>query len=516
MKRRDLLKSTIAAPAILAGGLGEAEAAPRFDGMNVILFITDQERAPQHFPPGWVRRNQPATQQLINTGISFNRAFCSACMCSPSRASMMTGYFPAQHGVTDTLAFNDGFAADDTSLPLNLPNIATTFAAAGYNVVYKGKWHLSKPLSDPSDRDAFAPADAAQYGFSRWDPPDAGENQDISQFGGGRAANDRRFIRQRGPVGQGDEGTLAYLRNPARRQQPFCLIVSLVNPHDVLAYPRSWRVGGYRSNSWLQGDIDLPPTWNEQLRNKPTVQRAMLPVFAKGIGILGTRKRKLNYINFYGNLISEADKYLGQILEVLEETGLRNNTVVIKTSDHGEMGLAHGGLRQKAFNFYEETLRVPLIFSNPRLVRRRRQSNALVSHVDLLPTLASLFNVPAAARADWQGVDYSRIVNGGRRPVQDYVAFTFDDIRMAQNVEQIVPPPNRIVSLREHRYKLARYYDGDGVVPDQWEMYDLLRDPLERVNLAAPGFRRNRQQQVQFDRLQNKLAAVQATRLQPL
>jgi arylsulfatase A-like enzyme len=159
---------------------------------------------------------------------------------------------------------------------------------------------------------------------------------------------------------------------------------------------------------------------------------------------------------------------------------------------------------------------VPLIFSNPRRFRRRRQSNALVSHVDLLPTLASLFNVPPTARANWQGEDYSRIIAGNARRTQNYVAFTFDDIRMAQNTEQVVPPPNRIISLRESRYKLARYYDGDGVVPDQWEMYDLDRDPFERTNLADPNFRRNRQQQAHYERLQAKLANVQETRLQPL
>ena len=516
MKRRDLLKRTIAAPAIIAGGIREAEAAPRFEGMNVILFVTDQERAPMHVPAGWVRRNQPATQRLINSGLSFNRAFCNACMCSPSRASMMTGYFPAQHGVVDTLSFDTDYSAGETVLPLNLPNLATTFEAAGYSVAYKGKWHLSKPLSDSSDGEAFTPADTAQYGFDRWNPPDAGENQDIPQFGGGRAANDRRFIQQRGSVADGNEGTLAYLRNPARRQQPFFLVVSLVNPHDVLAYPRTWRVGGYRSDRWLQGELDLPPTWNENLRTKPSAQAAMLRAFNKGMGVLHTRQRRLNYINFYGNLISEVDRHLGEMLDVLEETGLRDNTLVIKTSDHGEMGLAHGGLRQKSFNFYEETLRVPLIFSNPRLFPRRRESNALVSHVDLLPTLASLFNVPRRARADWQGVDYSGLIRGGKRPVQNYVAFTFDDIRMAQNSEQVVPPPNRIISLRESRYKLARYYDGAGVEPDQWEMYDLQRDPLERINLAAPGFQRSPEQQKQLARLQTKLANVQATRLQPL
>ena len=89
---------------------------------------------------------------------------------------------------------------------------------------------------------------------------------------------------------------------------------------------------------------------------------------------------------------------------------------MIATADHGEMGTAHGGLRQKNFNFYEESTRVPLVYSNPRLFPRPRTSDALVSHVDFLPTLASLVGAPASARSAWQGIDYSdQILSASRR-----------------------------------------------------------------------------------------------------
>ena len=84
-----------------------------------------------------------------------------------------------------------------------------------------------------------------------------------------------------------------------------------------------------------------------------------------------------------------------------------DNTLVIATADHGEMGTAHGGMRQKNFNFYEESMRVPLVYSNPRLFKTAKTNHSLVSHVDFLPTLASLVGAPAAARSAWQGVDYS-------------------------------------------------------------------------------------------------------------
>jgi choline-sulfatase len=179
--------------------------------------------------------------------------------------------------------------------------------------------------------------------------------------------------------------------------------------------------------------------------------------------------------------------------------------------------MAHGGARQKSFNVYEESLRVPLVFSNPRLFPEARQSDALVSHVDLLPTLASLLNAPDAARAEWQGRDYSALLRDpAASPVQDAIVFTYDDIRCAQNTPQVVPPPNRITCIREERYKLARYYDGDGVTPEQWEMYDLAEDPIEAINLAHPEARLDGEQTAALMRLREKLAEVEATRLQPL
>jgi len=191
--------------------------------------------------------------------------------------------------------------------------------------------------------------------------------------------------------------------------------------------------------------------------------------------------------------------------------------LIIRTSDHGEMGLAHGGLRQKNFNFYEEALRVPLIYSNPLLYRKPLSVKGLVSHVDLLPTLASLLNAPAAARAGWQGIDYSTTVLDAQESfIQDYIVFTYDDFQSGQAHGPYPRPPNHIVSIREQRFKLAEYYDADGVVPSEWEMYDLALDPLETTNLAyqiasqPPSVRR------EFKRLREKLRAVQATRLQPL
>jgi arylsulfatase A-like enzyme len=161
---------------------------------------------------------------------------------------------------------------------------------------------------------------------------------------------------------------------------------------------------------------------------------------------------------------------------------------------------------------------VPLVYSNPKLFPKPVQSDALVSHVDFLPTLASLAAAPKGARANWQGRDYSKLVlnpssNGS---VQDYVVFTYDDFQSGQKSPPYPKPPNHIVSVREGRWKLAKYYDVEGKRPPQWEMYDLKTDPLEKTNLAFSGHKRTPRQEEELKRLKRKLAQVEKTRLQPL
>jgi arylsulfatase A-like enzyme len=521
-----------AAAALLSRGLGvdAAFGAPKNEGLNgknVILFLTDQERAIQHFPADWMRENLPGMRRLRRHGLSFETACTAACMCSPSRSSLMTGYFPAQHGVKYTLESNmeaSEFPQVNLPLPESLPNLGTVMKAAGYDVVYKGKWHCAKP-ADGTDE----PSDLERYGFDRWDPPDAGANQSIPQAGGGYTNNDGRIIESKGPYQEAKEGAMQYIESVASAQQPFFLVISLVNPHDVLFYPsKTFEESGYDS-SWLAGDIEVPSTNEEDLSTKPSVQEEFLKIF----NLTGKPKKeaeKRAYLNFYGNLMRSSDNYLVEVLNKLEAKGLYEDTLIIRTSDHGEMGLSHGGLRQKNFNFYEESLKVPLVYSNPKMFSRPETSDALVSHVDLLPTLASLAEAPKSARRNWQGVDYSDIVlnpGKGKEP-QDYVAFTYDDFQSGQAHGPYPKQPNHVRSIREKRWKLAKYVDiktevkegkpveKAGPKPPQWEMYDLKSDPNEEINLAFEGYERTPAQEAQFTRLKKKLERVEKTRLKPL
>jgi arylsulfatase A-like enzyme len=523
MTRGELLKAAaVAVPGLLLGrsaGAAAARTSPSrppaptrgIRGMNVLLFLTDQQRAIQHFPPGWGTRNMPGMTRLHRHGMLFDHAFTNACMCSPARSTLMSGYFPAQHGVKYTLETDmPAPQYPQVELATSFKNLASVSIAAGYVPVYKGKFHCNKP----ADGSTWVPNDVNKYGFTRWDPPDAGADQSLPEEGGGIYDNDGRFMNSEGTPETGTEGAVQYLRDTAAQSQPFFMVVSLVNPHDVLFYPSSYVDGGY-DNAWLDGEIGLPATVNEDLSTKPTVQRQFLRIF-NATGPIPTPQMKRNYLNFYGNLMKASDSYLVKILDTLEAVGLRKNTLVVATADHGEMGTAHGGMRQKNFNFYEETTRVPLIYSNPRLFKRPETNHSIVSHVDFLPTLASLLGAPADARDNWQGVDYSdQILRRTRRPPQSYTVFTYDDWQSGQSHGPYPKPPNHIVSIREHRYKIARY-DVHGKVRPQWEMYDLKTDPLERTNLAYKHYRRTPEQEREYKRLRRKLARVERTRLQPL
>src|SRR5690349_7915222 len=125
LTRSELLKTAAVAggSALLAGAPAAEAAAPRTKGMNVLVFITDQDRAIQHFPPGWTRRNLPGYSRLLRNGVSFDNAVANACMCSPSRSTLLTGYMPAQHGVKYTLEEDmPSPKYPQVELPTSLPN----------------------------------------------------------------------------------------------------------------------------------------------------------------------------------------------------------------------------------------------------------------------------------------------------------------------------------------------------------------------------------------------------------
>ena len=519
---------------------------------NILLLITDQQRYPCHWPDysGWLRDLTPNQHAMEQHGLTFHRAFTNTSMCSPSRATLLTGRYPAQHGVTLTHTqadlrpdlgnspavvrelvgmmrgpnaprrralrnFGRGLiqagprSGNEPELQPDTQSLAHVLRKRGYEVAYKGKWHLTHPShGEGAMLGGWTQADAERirddYGFADWEPPDAGENAKAEHFGAGNA----------GPLQLGwDEVYTRQVESWLGREglpEPFCLVVSLVNPHDVLGYPAQHVIGGYPEDGYMDLGVQLPPTVDERLRDKPSIHELMKMGMAAYLGPLRSNDEKLEYVNFYAHLHRVVDEQLGRVMAALgdpEDPGsVRSRTLVVRCADHGEMGLSHGGLRQKAFNAYEETIHIPLVVSNPVLFPRPAHSDALVSLVDVLPTIAGLAGTRLDGRA--KGRDLAPVIASRARPererlrlteadlaqiaehpepaesIQDDIHFTYDDHQAATALQNVPGQPNRIRAVRTGNAKFALYFDPSGEKDPEYEMYDLERDPDERDNLV--------------------------------
>ena len=471
---------------------------------NVLIIITDQEREVMHWPAGWAEANLPARRRLMANGLHFTRAQCNTAACSPSRATFMTGLYPAQHGVKNVLAFDsprDRVQHRLNVLPSGLPNLATVMAAAGYHVVLKGKLHLTHPVAYDAvrKRHYWSDADVAhlrdRYGFHGWNPPDMSDPQSLSDLGGGAINNDGRFVDGSGTAAgvtraydELHRESAVHFLNTYDGEKPFCLIVALVNPHDVQEYPGrgvrgvamspTYVRGGYRLEDFKDLPIDLPPNIEDDLSTKPSVHNSFRQFLAIGAGHVRTRERQLAYARFYAYLNQQVDAQILKLLDALDARGLTNDTLILRTSDHGELAMSHGRMRQKFYNAYRETLSVPLIVSNPRLYPEPRSTDAFASLVDVVPTLAAVAGTPEPQQYGFKGQDLTPILSNPNASVQDVLHFSYEDDVFP------VKGANCIRAIVERDWKYAVYYDPFAGAPTEYEMYDLKRDPLELTNLA--------------------------------
>lgn len=504
--RREFLGGAAAAGA-LTGALGALHgtsraSVPRGSGVadlvrdrigdrpNVLVLWTDQERAVQHWPDGRFDELMPSMRRLARHGLTFRNAFTAAAECSPSRATFMTSTYPVVNGVKRTL-----------TLPLERTQATMVRLAreAGYQVAYKGKWHLAQGslanLEQAAGADPSAPfpflwseADVGYmeraYGLARWNPPDAGNAETLpSTGGGGIADNDGRFVRGVTNLASGQtpgwgESTLEFLERYEPGDGPFCLFVSLVNPHDIGFFPTVFETAGYERAEFAGTGIALPDNADDSLETKPSVQ-AMYRSYLESTQPMAGEQDRLDYVNFYAYLHGIANSHVEAVLDALDRRGLTEDTIILRFSDHGEQGLSHG-LRQKMYSAYDETIRVPLVISNPRLFPQPVETDSLASLLDLLPTVASMLGagdrVPQAPRA--RGVDLGPVLEDPAATVQSSVHFTYDDIAgLAGDVA------GHIRALRTDDMLYAVYYDLTGSTLE-YEAYDVASDPGELVNLA--------------------------------
>ncbi len=494
MNRREFLKlaalgglSSLVLPSSGCGsGQGGDSSSPFFDHPpNILILMTDEQRAFQHWPAGWAEANLPSFNRLRAHGLNFNLAFTNSCQCSPSRSTFLTSTYAPVNGVTITPG----------TLTTGLPNLASILASAGYNVVYKGKWHLTAAYvspfapSTPEDIQNIIENDQgleASYGFSRWNSPDAGTSAsastiDMQTLGGGKAANDARYVSgfSYGP----NAGNVLQFIQQYHSDAPFCLIVSLVNPHDVYVYPSAINISGYDPEQFASLPIELPATWNEDLSTKPSVQAAFKnalnqewPFSESEPGIL--------YPRFYAYLNKLVDSWIVEILDALDAKRLTERTLIVRVADHGELGLSHG-LRQKDYTAYEEMIRVPMVFSNPVLFPVPLETDALASLIDVLPTLLNVVGLKSAS-GQWnlKGKDLTALFSRPSGSVQDRILFTYDDQLLLDQKAFDFQGPAHIRCIRERDWKYAMYFDPTCQFDPEYEMYDLKNDPLETFNLA--------------------------------
>lgn len=425
---------------------------------NIVVIITDQQRALQHWPADWVAKNLPATQRLIDTGMSFTRAFSAANECSPSRATFVTSTYDTINTIWRTGPPND--LPLPPPAPGGLPNLASVLKQAGYQTFWKGKWHLLQTPAPTLDG----------YGFSGWDPPDAGTSlANDRTLGGGNPDNDGRFAAD----------AVRFLQS-WKSSDPFLLVVSLVNPHDVHVYTQNWASAGYPATIPDMG-VGLPDNANDPLDDKPGAQLAFRTSFdASPTFAITPPNTPAGYVNFYAYLQTVVDVEIGKVLDALHAASLSDQTLVVRMADHGEMAMSHG-LREKMYVAYDEAIHVPLIFSNPLAFPQGVATDAMASLLDLVPTLASVAGLPR--QTGLYGQDLTPVLSGTQPSVQDAVLYVYDD---QFNVSDAIVPTH-IRAIRTPGWMYAIYFsETNPDLPPEFEMYDLTADPGQMTNLLTP------------------------------
>jgi len=462
MKRREFVKTAgvAAAGVALAGDLLKAsDARP-----NILFIEVDQMRFPR-----WTMPCTPNIDRIAKQGVSFSKHFTSAVPCSPSRACLFTGTYTTQNKMFTNCDFVEGKL--QPSLSPKIPNLGHIFSKAGYRTPYRGKWHLTRK-ADRNKKDALI-----DYGWEGWKPPEA-------PFGG-PPYNGQLMD----PVYANE--AIEWLNKSESKKQPWFLVCNLVNPHDICAFPR------YYPHEKLEGIKHSKPAdnWTDDLSTKPKVQLEYQRRYVSVGGPIDVNNADAwrRYLDYYVECEDMVDKQVGRLLDALEKSGHKDNTIVVFTSDHGEMAGSHK-LRTKGNFAYEEVMNVPLIFAWPGRIDPGRTTESLASNVDVMPTLAALAGI---SNANYMaGKDLSAVLkNPGSGAAREEVLYHSDweisfTVGKGADENSIYENPSHIRAIRDQDWKYA-YYFSPGKDAVEHELYNLKDDPLEMRNLAKdPGYQK--------------------------
>lgn len=397
---------------------------------SILVVFADQMRGRDMGCAGNHDVLSPTLDQLAQDGILLRRCYANTPVCTPNRGSLLTGLFPTSHGAL----------VNDIPIRPNIESIGTVTRRYGYSTGYIGKWHL-----DGVPRNKFTPPGPRRLGFDFW----AVHNCSHSYFQPRYYRDMPDMINDEGyePVIQTDLA-LQFL-NELNDDQSFCLFVSWGPPHDPYdQVPEVYR------DRYDPGNLNLPTNI------KVSEDRQ--------IGVLDNIKR--TFADYYA-AITALDEQLQRLLDKLVQLKRRSDTIVVFTSDHGDMLWSHGfGQKQLP---YEESVHVPCIISWPDSLPSNTITNNLCSTVDLMPTLLSLARIPSPQ--DLHGVDISSHLVSDVQAQDDVLLGIY--CRQGASIQQNTPEWR---GLRTNRWTYTETADRR-----PWMLFDNDADPWQQTNLAS-------------------------------
>ena len=410
MRRRDLL----------AGAA--AMLQPRRP--NILFVFADQLRAQSVGCYGNGEAQTPHLDRLAAQGILFENTLANSPVCCPARANMMTARY----------THSNGMVANDLRLREGETTIAEVLARAGYRTGFIGKWHLDGGPRLPG----FVPPGPRRQGFEFWAANECSHSHFDTQY--------FRDTAQPIPIRKFEaeawtDLAIEFLRNSRKDGRPFFLTMAPGPPHDPYGAPEQYM------QMYDPAKLTMRPNWRKA----------------------GARTPGPEQIAAYYAATTAVDHEMGRLMRALDELGLAEETIVLFSSDHGDMLGSHGQrLKRKP---WEESIRIPGILRYPARVRAGRRTDALFTHVDFAPTLLSLCGLPAAR--EMQGSDLSQAALTGKAAGPDSAFFQIFGPYAGDGTE------DGWRGVRTHRYMYARYRTRP------WVLYDLEADPYQMKNLAG-------------------------------
>ena len=471
MTRRDFIKTAGAVTAGLALGSSAepaSEAASSERRPNILWICTDQQRFDTIAGLGNPHIRTPNLDRLASEGVAFTHAFSQSPVCTPSRASFLTGRYPRTTGARQ----------NGQAIPADEILVTKMLADAGYDCGLSGKLHIAPCKGRVEQRIDDG------YRVFHWshDPHPNWEENEYIQWLGSKGCKWK-------DVYPGGQGRYAYPGVPAelhqttwcfdraidfieeKRRSPWLMSINVFDPHHPFDPPREY-LERYDPDA-----LPDPKYKAGELADKPIFQQVdhdgayggMLLGFSK----MSPRERREVTAAYYA-MIELIDDNVGRILKMLDDTGRRENTIVIFMSDHGEL-LGDHGMYLKGPHTYDCSVRVPLILSWPGHFKSGLRSDALVELVDLVPTLLTALGMEVPIRV--QGKSFYDICTGEADPHQhkDYV---YAEYYVGQPFHRALKPQPLVTMVRTRTHKLAAFH-GMKV----GELYDLRHDPDEFDNL---------------------------------